>query len=227
MLDCVVPGSCASGVKRVVSSLNLLVSPILRRHPDMVTCSILLVFIARCTYNSCGGVREGTKPRSLSTRGQVRCPAVEKLASLQRAPGRLHVETWAGRGDNSSLWISQEMEIIPGCADTVVRLPSPSLSSVSPGRGREVRNWLGWTPLEKTAGSGVWGLRGALVGSSIFFALVAACNWVMKGPFLRAWAVLPLSSCSCSYAYGRGTGVGPIWSGAGHCWPSCGGLSFP
>ena len=33
----------------------------------------------------------------MSTRCQDRCPAVEKLASLQQAPGRLHVETWAGR----------------------------------------------------------------------------------------------------------------------------------
>ena len=95
----------------------------------------------------------------MSTWRQGWCPAVEKLASSQQAPGRLHVETWAGRGDNPSLWISQEVEIIPGCADTVVRLPSPSLSSVSPGPGREVRNWLGWTPLEKTARSGVWGPR--------------------------------------------------------------------
>ena len=54
----------------------------------------------RCAYNSCGGVRGGTKPRSMSTRGQVGCPAVEKLASLQQAPGRLHVETWAGRNGN-------------------------------------------------------------------------------------------------------------------------------
>ena len=46
-----------------------------------------------CTYNSCGGVRGGTKPRSMSTREQVWCPAVEKLASLQQAPGWLHVET--------------------------------------------------------------------------------------------------------------------------------------
>ena len=46
----------------------------------------------RCTYNSCGGVRGGTKPRSMSIRGQVWCPAVGKLASSQQAPGRLHVE---------------------------------------------------------------------------------------------------------------------------------------
>ena len=59
-----------------------------------------------CTYNSCGGVRGGTKPWSTSTRGQVRCPAVEKLASLQQAPGRFHVETWAGSNGNPSLSIS-------------------------------------------------------------------------------------------------------------------------
>ena len=80
----------------------------------------------RCTFHSCGGDRGGTRPRSMSTRGQGWCPAVEKLASLQQAPGRQHVETWAGRGDNPSLLISQDVEIIPRCADTVLRLPSPS-----------------------------------------------------------------------------------------------------
>ena len=67
-----------------------------------------------CTYNSCSGVWGGTKPRSMSTRGQVGCPAVEKLASLQQAPGRLHGETWAGRNGNPSLSISQVVEIMPG-----------------------------------------------------------------------------------------------------------------
>ena len=42
----------------------------------------------------------------MSTRGQVGFPAVEKLASLQQAPGSLHVETWAGSNENSSLPIS-------------------------------------------------------------------------------------------------------------------------
>ena len=73
----------------------------------------------RSMYNSCGGVR-GTKPMSMSTRCQVGCPAVEKLASLQQAPGRLHVETLAGRDENPSLPISQVVvEIMPGCADMV------------------------------------------------------------------------------------------------------------
>ena len=46
------------------------------------------------------------------------------------------------------------MEIVPECADTVSRLPPPFLASVSPGPGREVRNGIGWTSLEKTAGHG-------------------------------------------------------------------------
>ena len=92
----------------------------------------------RCTYNSCGGVREGTKPLSMSTRCQVGCPSVEKLASLQQPPGRLHVETWAGRHANPSLPIPQVVEIMPGCADMVTRLFPPFFSSVSPGLGGQV-----------------------------------------------------------------------------------------
>ena len=118
-----------------------------------------------CPYNSCGGVRGGTKPWSTSTRDQVRCPAVEKLASLQQAPGRLHVETWAGSNGNPSLSISQGVEILSGCADMVACLPPPFFSSVSPGPGREVRNGMGWSLLEKTARSGVWLFRGALPGN--------------------------------------------------------------
>ena len=171
----------------------------------------------RCTYNSCGGVRGGTKPRSMSTRDQVGCPAVEKLASLQQAPGRLHVETWAGRNGNPSLPISRVVEIMSGCADMVTRLLPPLFSLVSPGPGREVRNGMGWSLMEKTARSGVWLFRGALRGNSAFFAFAAFASWVEKGSFLTAWAVPPLSSCSCSYLCGRGTAVGP--QSGERCWP--------
>ena len=141
-----------------------------------------------CCY-SCGGVRGGTKPRCTSARDQDRCPAVEKLASLQQAPGRLHVETWAGREGNPSLPISQVVEILPGCADMVTRLLPLFFSSVSPGPGREVRNGIGWSLMEITAMSGVWFFRGALAGSSAFFAFVAFARWVEKGSFFTAWAV--------------------------------------
>ena len=76
---------------------------------------------------------------------------------------------------------------------------------------------MGWSLMEKTARSGVWLFRGALAGSSAFFALAAFASWVRKGSFLTAWAVPPLSSCSCSYAYGRGPAVGP--QSGKRCWP--------
>ena len=113
---------------------------------------------------------------SMSTRCQDRCPAVEKPASLQQAPGGLHDETWAGRVGNLSLSISQLVEIMPGCADMVTRLLPPLFSSMSPGPGREVRNGIGWSLLEKTARSGVWLFQGALSGSSAFFAFAAFCQ---------------------------------------------------
>ena len=140
---------------------------------------------------------------------QVRRLVVKKLASLQQASGRLHDETWAGRAQSSSLPIFQVVEIAPGCPDTVYCLPLLFLASVSPGPGREVRNWMSWTLLEKTTRSGLWWFGCALGRDSIFFALAAAGDWVRKGSFFTAWAALPLSSCSCSYAYGQGTAVGP------------------
>ena len=140
----------------------------------------------------------------------------------------MHVETWAGRSGNPSLPISQVVKIMSGCADMVTRLPPPLFSSVSPGPGREVRNGMGWSLLEKTATSGVWLFRGALLGSSALFTFAAFANWVKKGSFLTAWAVPPLSSCSCSYLYGEARLSGHnLESGAGHCLIDCGGLSLP
>ena len=126
---------------------------------------------------------------------------------------RLHVETWAGRNGNPSLPISQVVEIMSGCADMVTRF----FSSVSPGPGREVRNGMGWSLLEKTARSGVWLFGRALRGSSAFFAFAAFVNWVEKDRSLRRWAVPPLSSCSCSYLCGRGPAIGPHTGR--RCWP--------
>ena len=105
------------------------------------------------------------------------------------ASGKLHVEQWAGRDGSLSLPISQAVEIV-----TVCRLPPPFFASLSPGPGWEVRNGIGWTSLEKTARSGMWWLRGALGGESLFFALSASSDCIKKGSFLTAWAFPPLSS---------------------------------
>ena len=101
------------------------------------------------------GVQGGTKALSMSIRLGVGRPAVEKLASPQQAPGRLHEEAWAGLLQKQCLRISQKMEIVPGCA-VVVACPScPDHSLEQPGPGRVIRNMLGWSQLEKTAGSAV------------------------------------------------------------------------
>ena len=48
---------------------------------------------------------------------------LEKLASPQQAPGRLHEETWAGLLQKHCLRISQDVEIVPGCG-ALVACPS-------------------------------------------------------------------------------------------------------
>ena len=73
-----------------------------------------------------------------SVPGRVSC--CKELASLQQAPGRLHVETWAGREGNPSLSISQVVEIMSRCADMVTRL----LSSLLCHLDRAEKFGMGW-----------------------------------------------------------------------------------
>ena len=154
-------------------------------------------------------------------------PAVEKLASPQQAPGRLHVETWAGLLRNQGPRISQEVEIMSGCA-LVAACPScPDNSPVSPGPGRVIRNMLGWSQLEKSVWSGVWLSRGALQGErNIFSSLAAIGDWERKGSYPTAWAVPVIPHALVHMRMDKAPLSGHILeSGAGHCLPVCGGLS--
>ena len=92
----------------------------------------------------------------MSTRRGVRRPAVDESAHTQQAPLKLHEETWAGLLTNQGLKISQEAEIVPGCAVSVASPSCPDNSPVLPGPGRVIRNMLGWSLMEKTEGSRVW-----------------------------------------------------------------------
>ena len=105
---------------------------------------------------------------STSTRFGVGRPAVEKLASPQQAPGRLHEEAWAGLLQKQGMRISQEVEIVPVCAVTVACPCCPDHSPEPPGPGRVIRNMLGGSQLEKTARSGVRLFRSALQVENVF-----------------------------------------------------------
>ena len=98
-------------------------------------------------------------------------PAVEKLASLQQAPGRLHVETWAGLYGNPSLPISQVVEIMSLCTDMVTCLPPPLFSSVSPRSAEWIRL------VTDGENSQVWGMvvPGCLAGEQCFFCIRCIC----------------------------------------------------
>ena len=154
---------------------------------------------------------------STSTLSKVWRPAAGESALLLQASERLHEEVWAGRVQSSSLRISHEVEIVPGCAVTVSCLPYPVFALVSPGPGREVKSWIGWTRHGKITRSGVrffpgcsrcsWGLGTERIvprsvgGPFTFFVLLFILVWTRHG---------------C-----RATNRG------GHCSLNCGGLSHP
>ena len=109
------------------------------------------------------------------------------------------------------------MEIIPGCAVSVVCPLCPDHSPGSPGPGRVIRNMLGWSQLEKTVWCGVWLFRGALPGENLFSSLDATGDWVKKGSYHTAWSFPCDSSCTCSDAYGQAPAIGP--QTGERCWP--------
>ena len=115
-------------------------------------------------------VHGGTKSLSTCTRTGVRRPAVEKRASPQQAPLKLHEETWAGLLQNQGLGIFQEVEIVPGCAVRVARPFGPDYSPEPPGPDRVIRNRMGWSLLEQTRE--VWGMvvPGCLSRRESFFS---------------------------------------------------------
>ena len=118
---------------------------------------------------------------------------------------------------NQGLRISQEVEIVPGCAVSVARLACLDNSPVSLGPGRVIWNMLGWTLEEKTDRSGVWLFRGALQGENLFSSLFAVGDWVKKGSYRTAWSISCVFPCTCSYAYGQSPAVGPHTGK--RCWP--------
>ena len=167
-------------------------------------------------------VRGGTKRSTTGSLCQVRLSAGKKRSFSQQQSRKVHEEKWASLLKKQGPLIFREVEIVPGCAVMVASPTCPDNSLELLGPGRIIRNMLGWSQMEKTAGSWVWLFRGALQGESFFSSLVAAGDWVRKGSYHTAWS-LPLgSSCTCPYAYGKGPAVGP-YTGQ-RCWPLLAGV---
>ena len=104
-----------------------------------------------------------------------------------------------------------------------VHLGVPKSLAVTPGRGKGVRQQLGWRKVLETARSGIWVLKGESRG----YALPSTLDhlgvvWMEKRTYSTAW-VTPAHACLCPYKYGRGAAVGPqscssIWNGAMGLW---------
>ena len=170
----------------------------------------------------------GTKSLSTCTRTGVRRLAVEKLASPQQAPLKLHEEMWAGLLKNQGLKISQEVEIVPGCAVRVARPSCADYSPEPPGPGIEIRNRLGWSKLEKTAESGVWLFRGAFKEGIFSLSLTQQETGKRRNRTTQRgrYPVIPHVLVHVRMDMAPLSGH-TLESGAGHCKLDCGGLSHP
>ena len=116
----------------------------------------------------------------------------------------------------------------------------PGIQFVSPGRGLDIRQSMGWTKVCETARSGIWVLKGnartRMLPENLDHLPV---RWISRGTYETAW-VTPGHDCLCSYQYGHGAAVRPqtndaIWHGVIGLWgrvapllsPWCGRRELP
>ena len=116
----------------------------------------------------------------------------------------------------------------------------PGIQFVSPGRGLDIRQSMGWTKVCETARSGIWVLKGNASARMLPENLDhLRVRWISRGTYETAW-VTPGHDCLCSYKYGHGAAVRPqtndaIWRGVIGLWgrvapllsPWCGRRELP
>ena len=99
----------------------------------------------------------------------------------------------------------------------------PGIQFVSPGRGLDIRQSMGWTKVCSTTRSGIWVLKGnaraRMLPENLDHLRV---RWISRGTYETAW-VTPGHDCLCSYQYGQGAAVRPqtndaIWHGVIGLW---------
>ena len=116
----------------------------------------------------------------------------------------------------------------------------PDSLFVSPGRGLDIRQSMGWTKVCGTTQSGIWVLKGN-ARTCMFPANLdhLRVGWMKQGSYKTAW-VTPGHDCLCPYKYGHGAAVRPqtnkaIWDGVISLWgrvapflsPWCGKKELP
>ena len=97
----------------------------------------------------------------------------------------------------------------------------PGIRFVSPGRGLDIRQSMGWTKVCGTARSGIWVLKGnaraRMLPENLDHLRV---RWISRGTYETAW-VTPGHDCLCSYhKLITPSGMGLLVGGAGSR-PSC------
>ena len=130
---------------------------------------------------------------------------------------------------------------VRGGVDTPSLHPEVSgIQFVSPGRGLDIRQSMGWTKVCSTTRSGIWVLKGnaraRMLPENLDHLRV---RWISRGTYETAW-VTPGHDCLCSYQYGHGAAVRPqtndaIWRGVIGLWgrvapllsPWCGRRELP
>ena len=99
----------------------------------------------------------------------------------------------------------------------------PDTRFVSPGRGLDIRQSMGWTKVCSTARSGIWVLKGNARTCMLPENLEhLRMGWISRGSYETAW-VTPGHDCLCPYQYGHGAAVSPqtndaIWNGVIGLW---------
>ena len=110
-----------------------------------------------------------------------------------------------------------------GAVTPSLHLEVPGIRFVSPGRGLDIRQSMGWTTVCETARLGIWVLKGNARARTLPANLDRLrVEWMKRGANKTAW-VTPGRDCLCPYQYGRGAAVRPqihnaIWDGVIGLW---------
>ena len=178
------------------------------------------------SWSDTGGVKGPTGRRC--TKGGVSGPAEDLRPVSEVEAGVNFRPAGGGRGQVAGSLPRRQ----PGTGTRQVRggavTPSlhpevPGIRFVSPGRGLDIRQSMGWTKVCGTARSGIWVLKGIARARMLPENLDhLRVRWISRGTYETAW-VTPGHDCLCSYQYGHGAAIRPqtddaIWRGVIGLW---------